>query len=71
MAEKTKVTLKVKGMSCQHCVARVEKALKGVKGVSSAQVSLERASATVEYQPDQVKTDDLKRAVKTAGYEAE
>ena len=71
MAEKSRITLKVKGMTCPHCVASVEKALKGIKGVTSAQVSLERASATVEYQPDQATLDDLKRAVKKVGYEAE
>ena len=41
------VTLPVKGMMCGHCQARVKKALEGVAGVTSADVDLEGAKATV------------------------
>lgn len=37
-------TLKIEGMSCQHCVKRIEKALNALKGVQ-ATVSLENKSA--------------------------
>ena len=61
--------LNVEGMSCQHCVAHVTQALEAVEGVSRVEVSLEDASAIVEFDgavPDEV----LIAAVKNAGYEA-
>ncbi|OUO34328.1 heavy metal translocating P-type ATPase [Olsenella sp. An290] len=62
-------TLNVTGMMCQHCVAHVKKALEGVDGVSSVDVSLEAGTATVE-AADSVADDALVAAVAEAGYEA-
>ncbi|MDR1412041.1 MAG: cation transporter, partial [Spirochaetaceae bacterium] len=44
-----KTTLRIDGMSCEHCVHHVTEALKGVAGVSSAKVDLEKKSAEVEH----------------------
>jgi len=63
-----KATLNISGMSCQHCAARVTKALKSVPGVSNAAVDLGKGQAAVEFDPAQAKTDDLAKAVKAAGY---
>ncbi len=72
MFEKTeKLTLHVEGMSCAHCVAHVTDALKAVKGVKSAEVSLEAKSAEVAYLPSKTGREALIAAVKAAGYEAE
>ena len=62
------IELKIDGMSCEHCVARVKKALAAVSGVSSAEVRLDAASATVT--GDNVSFDDLVQAVDRAGYTA-
>lgn len=43
-----KKVLKVGGMSCGHCSARVKTALEKVAGVTNVEVSLEKAQATVE-----------------------
>lgn len=59
--------LKIDGMMCGHCVARVEKALSDTRGVLSVSVSLEEKSATVEAK-EKVKIEALKKAVETAGY---
>lgn len=60
-------TMKIEGMSCSHCSARVEKALNAVAGVS-AQVDLESKKATVTLsQP--VEDAILRKAVEDAGYE--
>jgi copper chaperone len=67
MAEQ--MTLNVKGMSCGHCVARVEKALKGVDGVSDVTVSLEAGQAAVSYDSAKAGLDAFKAAVADAGYE--
>jgi len=63
-----KKILKVEGMSCGHCKAAVEKALKAVDGVEDAVVSLEEKTAQVTLNkevPDHV----LTKAVTDAGYE--
>ena len=63
-----KTTLKVQGMTCNHCVMRVAKALKAVPGVSDAQVDLSKAEAVVTYDDAKVALDKLSLAVVEAGY---
>ena len=61
-------TIKVKGMSCQHCVASVTKALSEVDGITDVQVSLEKGEATFKENspvPDQI----LKDAITKIGFE--
>ena len=61
-------TMKIEGMMCGHCQATVEKALKGVPGVSEVVVSLEDKNAVVTAEKS-VSADALKAAVVDAGYE--
>ncbi|MDR3336275.1 MAG: copper ion binding protein [Treponema sp.] len=63
-----KTTLKIEGMSCEHCVHHVTEALTGIAGVSSAKVSLKTNSAEVEHE-DSVTPEAFKAAVEEAGYE--
>lgn len=60
-------TVYVEGMMCEHCKARVEKALSEVEGVLSAIVSLEEKKASVELEKE-VSNEVLKKAVEDAGY---
>ncbi|MCG6951140.1 MAG: CopZ family metallochaperone [Burkholderiales bacterium] len=60
-------TLKVSGMTCNHCVMAVTKALGSVPGVEAADVSLEKAQAVVKGSAD---AQALIAAVKEEGYEA-
>jgi Cu2+-exporting ATPase len=62
--------LSVKGMMCQHCVAHVRKALEGVGGVVSVEISLENGTATVTAK-ESVKREKLVAAVAAQGYECE
>jgi len=64
----TTKTLKIQGMTCNHCVMRVAKALKGVQGVQDAKVDMGKAEAVVAYDEATVTTDTLSRAVVDAGY---
>lgn len=64
-----KLTLKIEGMTCGHCEARVTKALEEVVGVTNAKVSLEEGTATVEFENGKVTEDTLIDAVEEAGYE--
>jgi len=60
----------VEGMSCASCVGRVEKALKQVPGVVSAEVNLATERATVCAAPAGPDADTLAAAVTKAGYTA-
>lgn len=56
----------IEGMMCGHCVAHVEKALKGIEGIGEVKVSLEEKCAEVS---GNVSDEDIKKAVTDAGYE--
>jgi len=64
--EENSMVLKIDGMMCMHCVARVEKVLQGVEGVESVVVSLEEKQATVT---GSAAADALKAVVTDAGYD--
>lgn len=61
-------TLKVEGMSCGHCKARVEKALNAVEGVENASVNLETKEVTIKLNKD-INDETLISAVTDEGYE--
>ena len=62
-----KKTLKIEGMMCGHCEARVKKALEALDGVTSAEVSHEKGTAIVTLAND-VPNDVLKKAVEEQDY---
>jgi Cu+-exporting ATPase len=62
-------TMPVAGMTCASCVARVERALSRVEGVSSASVNLAAGSATVTADPSRVRPEALAEKVRDTGYE--
>jgi copper chaperone CopZ len=62
------VTLNVKGMTCQGCVASVTRVLKAVPGVSDVSVSLQAGTARVTYDAGQTPLPVLKAAIEDAGY---
>nr|MDO8099096.1 heavy metal translocating P-type ATPase [Candidatus Njordarchaeota archaeon] len=69
--ETTKIVIKVTGMTCTSCAATVERALKKVKGVKSANVNIANEKAVVEYFPDKVSIFDLRKAIESVGYGVE
>jgi Cu2+-exporting ATPase len=68
MSKSVKKNFPVTGMGCASCVARVQKALSEVKGVTSCNVSLASNSAQVEYDPSVASAEQLSKAVSDAGY---
>lgn len=66
---KETLVIKVEGMHCAHCQAKVEATLKAVKGVKAAVVDLEAKTATVTVKAGKVTADALKAAVTDAGFE--
>ena len=67
---KKQIILKITGMHCASCSDSVKNALKKVSGVTEASVSLEAATASVEYDSDKTAIADLLNAVKSAGFGA-
>ena len=61
-------TIKIKGMSCQHCVKAVTKALGEIDGVTDVQVDLNKGEATFE-EMTPVALELLQERIKKAGFE--
>ena len=64
------IKLHITGMTCGHCQAKVQKALKGTAGVYSAIVDLQMGEAEVDFEDDSATTSQLIAAVEHAGYGA-
>ena len=64
-----KKTIPVIGMACSVCAANVEKKLQSLKGVNSVAVSLASRTALVDYDPDVISLEDMKREISNAGYD--
>ncbi len=62
-------TIAVGGMTCMGCVASVKRVLGGLGGVSSAEVTLDPAQATVTYDSGKVDLQTIKSAISDAGYD--
>jgi len=63
--------LKITGMTCAGCVSNVEKALKGVPGVDTANVNLMTTLASITFDANRATPETLIDAVKKSGYGAE
>jgi len=63
-----KIDLPILGMSCASCASTIQKSLSGLKGVDQANVNFATSKATVLYQPQLVKSEDLISSVRKSGY---
>jgi copper ion binding protein len=59
----------VQGMSCQHCVQAVTKAVSAIDGVTQVQVSLEDANASVSFDPAKTNLEAIKTAIADEGFQ--
>ena len=59
-------TIKVEGMSCQHCVIRVTKALQGLNGIQDLDVQI--GAVTLRFDEHSLKKEDIEKAIENAGY---
>ncbi|KRG13398.1 copper resistance protein CopZ [Lederbergia galactosidilytica] len=64
-----KVTLKVQGMSCSHCVNSVEGSVGELNGVSKVKVHLDNGTVDVEFNDKEVSLDRIKETIDDQGYE--
>ncbi len=60
--------LKVKGMSCQHCVMSVTKALGQLNGVKNVQVDLAKGEVRFD-NTKEIASNQIEKAISDAGYE--
>ena len=61
-------TVRIKGMSCNHCVMAVTKALSGIGGVSSVKVDLAKGEATFD-EATPVDRNVIGERIRKAGFE--
>ncbi len=60
------IEIKIEGMSCEHCVRRVKKAIDGLPGVLSSEVGI--GGAKVSFDEAKLKREEIAAAVEKAGY---
>jgi copper ion binding protein len=65
-----KAVVHIEGMSCGHCVMRVEKGVGAMPGVKSAKVDLAKKEGTFEFDPSLVTADAIKAKINEVGYKA-
>lgn len=68
MAKET-ITLNVEGMSCNHCVNSVKKAVGALDGISGVEVDLKAGKVTVEYDGGKASAAAIKEAIEDQGYD--
>ncbi len=59
-------TIKIKGMSCQHCVGATKKALEAIDGIANVQINLAQGEATFDGRVD---IQTVKEAITRIGFE--
>ena len=58
--------IEIAGMTCENCVQRVERALRGQSGVAEVEVTLGKAS--VAFYPEAISVAAIRRSVSELGY---
>ena len=62
-------TLKVQGMTCQHCVKAIEKSVGKLAGVTEVAVNLANAQVDVHFDERQSDEAAIKAVIQEEGYE--
>lgn len=62
------VTLKVEGMSCQHCVRSIEGSVSKLKGVASVNVDLESGTVAIQHEAT-VTLEQIKEEIEEQGFD--
>ncbi len=61
--------LKVEGMSCEHCVKAVQKAVGALPGIENVSVDLKSKTVLVKYNPTLSTLDAIKAEIDDQGYD--
>ncbi|MFT8797388.1 heavy-metal-associated domain-containing protein [Zymomonas mobilis] len=65
----TRVIFQVEGMHCEKCVKTIEGHLGQLQGVSAATASLKNKAVTIDYNPNEVSEDVLRKEIDDLGYD--
>ncbi|MBS4207263.1 copper chaperone CopZ [Bacillus sp. FJAT-50079] len=65
------ITLKVEGMSCGHCVKKIEGSVGELAGVNRVNVKLADAQVEVSFNESQVSIETIKETIEDQGYDVE
>lgn len=60
--------IKIKGMSCQHCVMAVKRVLDSLEGVKDTQVNLEKGEAVITHD-EPLDIEEVRQRIEKSGYE--
>jgi copper chaperone len=63
-----RVTLKVEGMSCGHCVKSIENSVSAISGVDKVEVQLDSGIVNVEFNKDVVVVEQITSTIEDQGY---
>ncbi|MBS3976062.1 MAG: cadmium-translocating P-type ATPase [Syntrophomonadaceae bacterium] len=66
-----RITLKIQGMNCAACAAKIEKKLHEMPGVTKASVNLATEKASVVYLAGKIEVRDLKETIEKLGFKAQ
>ncbi|HOV79932.1 MAG TPA: heavy metal translocating P-type ATPase [Bacillota bacterium] len=66
--KQNRLTVKINGMSCAACAARIEKALAKIPGVENAHVNFAVETASVDYDPAMVSSAEIFEKIRETGY---
>lgn len=66
---RVKETYPVLGMTCASCVRKIETVLNKTNGVTEAAVNFATEKVTIEYDNDKLNLDEIKKIIKSIGYE--
>ncbi|MBN2864117.1 MAG: copper-translocating P-type ATPase [Bacteroidales bacterium] len=62
-------TYPVTGLSCASCAVRTETLIRNLRGISKASVNFADNSLNVEFIPDEITPDEMKKALQSIGYD--
>lgn len=62
-------TLKVQGMSCNHCVNSIEGSIGNLTGVSSVKVELKSGDVKIDFDNEVITLDQIKETIEEQGYD--
>ncbi len=64
-----KVDLNIPSLSCSACSKKITENLKSIKGISNVSTDLKSQVVTVEFNPDDIQSQDIKKEVWNMGFD--
>ncbi|MGO3732811.1 MAG: copper chaperone CopZ [Vagococcus sp.] len=65
-----KQVIKIDGMNCEHCVARVEKGLEELPGIEKIKIKLKKGEGKIKFDETIVSLENIFDKIKEIGYDA-